>query len=59
MKGIEEIVRISRYQVREAKTLIKLKMARDIKGNKKSFYRYISDKRKIKCYEKNSLLRGW
>ncbi|GAB0180313.1 hypothetical protein GRJ2_000496600 [Grus japonensis] len=41
-----EIVRAARDQVRKAKALIELNLARDIKGNKKSFYRYISDKRK-------------
>ena len=33
-------------QGRKAKALIELNLARDVKGNKKSFYRYISDKRK-------------
>lgn len=32
----------------KAKTLIELNLARDIKANKKSFYWYISDKRKSK-----------
>jgi len=41
-----ENVRAARNQVRKAKGLIQLNLARDIKGNKKSFYRYISDKRK-------------
>jgi len=27
--------------------MIELNLARDVKGNKKSFYRYISDKRKM------------
>ncbi|KFV00164.1 hypothetical protein N340_13736, partial [Tauraco erythrolophus] len=43
-----EIVRATREQVRKTKAQIELNLARDIKGNKKSFYRYISDKRKTK-----------
>ncbi|GAB0188293.1 mitochondrial enolase superfamily member 1 [Grus japonensis] len=43
-----EIVRTARDQVRKAKALIELNLARDIKGNKKSFYRYVSDKRKMR-----------
>ncbi|KFV16613.1 hypothetical protein N340_06497, partial [Tauraco erythrolophus] len=39
------IVRATRDQVRKAKALIELKLARDIKGNKKNFHRYISDKK--------------
>ncbi|KFV17941.1 hypothetical protein N340_02406, partial [Tauraco erythrolophus] len=40
------IVQASRDQVRKAKALIELNLARDIKGNKKNFYRYVSDKKK-------------
>ncbi|GAB0175757.1 mitochondrial enolase superfamily member 1 [Grus japonensis] len=43
-----EPVRAARDQVRKAKALIELNLARDVKGNKKSFYRYVSDKRKTK-----------
>ncbi|KAK4821668.1 hypothetical protein QYF61_027136 [Mycteria americana] len=43
-----EIVRAARDQVRKAKALIKLNLARDIKGNKKSLYRYVSDKGKTR-----------
>ncbi|KAK4824825.1 hypothetical protein QYF61_019675 [Mycteria americana] len=35
-------------QVRKAKALIELNLARDIKGNTKSFYRYIDEKRKTR-----------
>ncbi|GAB0179621.1 mitochondrial enolase superfamily member 1 [Grus japonensis] len=35
-------------QVRKAKALIELNLARAVKGNKKSFYRHISDKRKTR-----------
>ena len=41
-----EIVQTARDQVREAKALIELNLARVVKGNMKRFYRYISDKRK-------------
>ncbi|KFV15150.1 hypothetical protein N340_13388, partial [Tauraco erythrolophus] len=40
------IVRVTRDQVRKAKALIELNLARDIKGNKKNFYRYVSDKKR-------------
>ncbi|KFW60998.1 hypothetical protein AS28_04482, partial [Pygoscelis adeliae] len=43
-----EIVRAARDQVKKAKALIELALARDIKGNKKSFYRYVGDKRKTR-----------
>ncbi|KFV04577.1 hypothetical protein N340_07601, partial [Tauraco erythrolophus] len=39
------IVQATRDQVRKAKALIELNLARDIKDNKKSFYRYVSDKK--------------
>ncbi|KAK4819916.1 hypothetical protein QYF61_014651 [Mycteria americana] len=42
------IVQAARDQVRKANALIVLNVARDIKGNKKSFYRYIGDKRKTR-----------
>lgn len=44
----------SRNQVRKAKALIELKLARDISSNGKIFYRYTSDKRKTR--ENMSLL---
>ncbi|GAB0209929.1 mitochondrial enolase superfamily member 1 [Grus japonensis] len=43
-----EIVQAARDQVRKAKALRELNLARDIEGNKKSFYRYVSDKRKMR-----------
>ncbi|GAB0209590.1 mitochondrial enolase superfamily member 1 [Grus japonensis] len=43
-----ETVRAARDQVRKAKALIELNLARDVKGNKKSFYRYVSDKRRMR-----------
>ncbi|GAB0176751.1 mitochondrial enolase superfamily member 1 [Grus japonensis] len=43
-----EAVRAAREQVRKAKALIEISLARDVKGNKKSFYRYVSDKRRTR-----------
>ncbi|GAB0183728.1 mitochondrial enolase superfamily member 1 [Grus japonensis] len=43
-----EIVWAARDQVRKAKALIELNLARDVKDNKKSLYRYVSDKRRTR-----------
>ncbi|KFP35230.1 hypothetical protein N324_05800, partial [Chlamydotis macqueenii] len=43
-----EIDQTARDQVRQAKALTKLHLAGDVKGHKKTFYRYIEDKRKTK-----------
>ncbi|GAB0205261.1 mitochondrial enolase superfamily member 1 [Grus japonensis] len=43
-----ETVRAARDHVRKAKALTELNLARDVKGNRKSFYRYVSDKRKTR-----------
>ncbi|GAB0179271.1 UDP-glucose:glycoprotein glucosyltransferase 2 [Grus japonensis] len=43
-----ETVRAARDQVRKAKALIELNLARDVKDNKKSFYRYVSEKRRTR-----------
>ena len=43
-----EIVQEARDEVRKAKALIELNLARDLKGNKKSFHRYAGDKRKTR-----------
>ncbi|GAB0209007.1 mitochondrial enolase superfamily member 1 [Grus japonensis] len=43
-----ETVRAARAQVRKAKALTELNLARDVKDNKKSFYRYVSDKRRTR-----------
>ncbi|KAM9593774.1 uncharacterized protein ACIBXB_004867 [Morphnus guianensis] len=43
-----ETAQVARDKVRKAKALIELNLARDVKGNKKSFYRYTGDKRKIR-----------
>ena len=38
-----KIVQAASQQVRKAKALIELNLDRDIRGNKKSFYKYVSD----------------
>ncbi|GAB0186968.1 mitochondrial enolase superfamily member 1 [Grus japonensis] len=43
-----ETVRAARDQVRKAKALIEISLARDVKDNNKSFYRYVSDKRRMR-----------
>ncbi|KFU99773.1 hypothetical protein N340_10986, partial [Tauraco erythrolophus] len=42
------IVGATRDQVRKAEALIELNLARDIKGNKKNFYRYVSHKKRTR-----------
>ncbi|KFP38997.1 hypothetical protein N324_03101, partial [Chlamydotis macqueenii] len=43
-----EIVRAARDQVTKAKALRELNLAREVKGNKESFFRYVGDKRMIR-----------
>ncbi|KFO13303.1 hypothetical protein N312_00590, partial [Balearica regulorum gibbericeps] len=43
-----EIVRAARGQVRNAKALMEFSLAGDVKHNKKSFYSYVGDKRKMR-----------
>jgi len=43
-----ENVPAARDEVRKAKALIELNLARDIKGNKKRLCRYVSDERKTR-----------
>jgi len=43
-----EIVQAARDHIKKAKAPIELNLARDVKANKKSFYRYVSDKRKAR-----------
>ncbi|GAB0204631.1 hypothetical protein GRJ2_002928700 [Grus japonensis] len=43
-----ETVPAAREQVRKAKALIEISLAKDVKDNKKSFYRYVSDKRRTR-----------
>jgi len=48
LEECREIVRAARDEVRKAKALIELTLARYVKGNKQSFYRYMGDKRKAR-----------
>ncbi|GAB0179532.1 hypothetical protein GRJ2_000418500 [Grus japonensis] len=43
-----ETVQAARHQVRKAKALVELNLARDVKDNKKSFYRYVSEKKRMR-----------
>ncbi|GAB0204419.1 mitochondrial enolase superfamily member 1 [Grus japonensis] len=43
-----ETVQAAREQVRKAKALTEISLARDVKDNKKSFYSYVSDKRRTR-----------
>jgi len=43
-----EIMRVAREQVREAKALTELNVARDVKGNKKDFCRNVTDRRQTR-----------
>ncbi|GAB0207575.1 mitochondrial enolase superfamily member 1 [Grus japonensis] len=43
-----ETVQAARDQVRKAKAQTELNLARDVKDNKKSFFRYVSDKRRTR-----------
>ena len=42
------VVRACRDATRKAKAYLELKLARDVKNNKKSFFNYISSKRKTR-----------
>ena len=48
MEDYKEAVQTARDQVRNAETQIELNLARDIGGNKKTFYIIISDKKKVR-----------
>ncbi|KFQ62135.1 hypothetical protein N334_11299, partial [Pelecanus crispus] len=43
-----ETARLCREEVRKAKARMELNLARDVKNNKKGFYRYVNHKRKVK-----------
>jgi len=45
---LQNVVQTARDQVKKAKTQMEINLARDIKVNKKKFYRYISHKRKTR-----------
>ena len=48
MEEYRETTQAATNQVRKAKTLTELNLARDVKGNRKNFYRYIGNKRKTR-----------
>ena len=48
LKGIQRNCLSSQDQVRKATVLTELNLTRDIKSNKKSFCRYVSDRRKAR-----------
>ncbi|KFQ63342.1 hypothetical protein N334_13791, partial [Pelecanus crispus] len=43
-----ETTQLCREEVRQAKAQLELNLARDVKNNKKGFYKYINQKRKVK-----------
>jgi len=43
-----KIIRVAREQVRKAEVLTESNLVRDVKGNKKAFYRYVSDRRQTR-----------
>ena len=47
-KTIRDAARLGRDGIRKAKAQLELNLARDAKNNKKGFYRYVSQKRKVK-----------
>ncbi|GAB0187092.1 hypothetical protein GRJ2_001174500 [Grus japonensis] len=51
-----ETVQAAREQVRKAKALIDISLARDVKDNKKRFYRYVSEKRGTRENEMGDLV---
>ncbi|CAM4497687.1 unnamed protein product [Lepidochelys kempii] len=44
----KNIARACRSEIRKAKSHLELQLARDVKSNKKGFFRYVSNKKKIK-----------
>lgn len=48
MEEYTDVVQAARDQARTAKALIESNVFRNIKDNKKSFYRYVSNKRKTR-----------
>lgn len=43
-------VRACRDSIRKAKADLEFNLVRDVRGNKKGFYRYINSKRKVRGY---------
>ena len=48
LEEYREIVQAARDWVRKAKALIEFNLARNVRSNKKSFYRYVDDKRETR-----------
>jgi len=48
LEDYKEVFWASKDQVKKAKTQIELYLARDMKANKTKFYRYVSDKKKVR-----------
>ncbi|CAM5130495.1 unnamed protein product, partial [Natator depressus] len=44
----KSIARACRSEIRKAKSHLELQLARDVKSNKKGFFRYVSNKKKVK-----------
>ncbi|CAM4592199.1 unnamed protein product, partial [Lepidochelys kempii] len=44
----KNIARACRSEIRKAKSHLELQLARDVKSNKKGFFRYVSNKKKVK-----------
>ncbi|CAM5082708.1 unnamed protein product [Natator depressus] len=44
----KNIARARRSEIRKAKSHLELQLARDVKSNKKGFFRYVSNKKKVK-----------
>ncbi|CAM4712323.1 unnamed protein product [Caretta caretta] len=44
----KNIARACRSEIRKAKSHLELQLARDVKSNKKGFYRYVSNKKKVR-----------
>ncbi|CAM4590483.1 unnamed protein product, partial [Lepidochelys olivacea] len=44
----KNIARVCRSEIRKAKSHLELQLAKDVKSNKKGFFRYVSNKKKVK-----------
>ena len=54
----KEAARLCRDGVRKAKAQLEFNFARDAKKNKKEFYRYLNQKRKVQEYQKKKVQQG-
>lgn len=48
MEEYRNVVQASRYEVRKAKAQMELILSRDVKDNRKDFYKYTDGKRKAR-----------